>query len=634
MSFLEYSNKTQSNIIPKDEFMELVHEVFNVIATNVCKSLGPLGSSAIILEGGLTEATKDGYEIFSNYRFRNKYKRMIYNLMKAPCTRMNNTVGDGTTTVIALADALYDSYEMYRNEIEVLYRLPREFNSALDNIIHKICDGIKELATPIDPKDFDTIYNIAYVTSNGSDEISKNIAETYQNVETPSIKLKDSPTNKSYISPINGFEFPANLINEAYVRNQDGSTEEKNVHVMVFDHKIESDFFQSVLVPINQVMRAMKKKIIILAPFYDELMTQTVLDQYINIEYRTYSSLNMIMAKYDLNKIEPQQMTDLAVILKAKPITQDTANLLKNEIAENVDKAIDDILSNDQSPIWRAIGIADSVLLTCGKGSIFQVNEDIKDDRYYQELLQKTERELEDIKSITEKDMQSYSHKIYEKKARIMRLKMQNFIYYIGADSALQKKILWDSIDDVVKCTRSAIRYGIVPGCQLSIVKMCNKLLAEYIPTDLDESEESVKIFEDTMKNLSNTEKLEVRIIMIIMSAIGTVYGRILHGPDGMGMVKLIDGWEYTKSDEEVNELHKNAENKANDIIANSVNEYKAYDISKLELSDDIITSAETDIMALTAASELLKILISGNQCIILDPETDAAEDREMEVYV
>ena len=80
MGFLTYSNENDINIIPQEEFESLVHEVFNVIASNLTKSLGPLGSSATILDGASTEATKDGYSILMKYRFTNRYKNMIYNL--------------------------------------------------------------------------------------------------------------------------------------------------------------------------------------------------------------------------------------------------------------------------------------------------------------------------------------------------------------------------------------------------------------------------------------------------------------------------------------------------------------------------------------------------------------------------
>ena len=128
VNFLEYAQKNQCNIIPKEEFEGLAQEVFNTIASNLCKSLGPLGSSATILDGMMTEATKDGYSILRKYCFHNIYKKMIYNLILAPCTRMNNTVGDGTTTAIALTNALFNHYQKNKGSLETLYRLPRQFN--------------------------------------------------------------------------------------------------------------------------------------------------------------------------------------------------------------------------------------------------------------------------------------------------------------------------------------------------------------------------------------------------------------------------------------------------------------------------------------------------------------------------
>ena len=56
----------------------------------------------------------------------------------------------------------------------------------------------------------------------------------------------------------------------------------------------------------------------------------------------------------------------------------------------------------------------------------------------------------ETIKTI-EAERQSYAMKIYDIESRLNRLEMKNYIYYIGANSALQKNILWDQVDDVIK---------------------------------------------------------------------------------------------------------------------------------------------------------------------------------------
>lgn len=630
-NFLEYSNANHVNIIPKQEFEDLVQEVFNVISTNLSKSLGPLGSSATILDGMLTEATKDGYSILKKYCFHNRYKKMIYNLILAPCTRMNNTVGDGTTTAIALTSALFNRYKSSEYYIDTLYRLPRQFNKAWDDVIEDITNRVKEMATPIDPEDYQTIYNIAYVTSNGNHEISDSIARIYSEAKSPSIKQKDSPTNKSYISPINGFDFPANLISDAFVRNEDLSATENDLYVMIFDHKIETDFFKDVIVPINNVMRARGNKLLIVAPFYDAYMCETVVDQYITYEFVNHGGNNLILAQYELGKLEKYQLVDFATVLKAKVITQELANTLTNYFTNgDVDTAIENMLVDPTFNMYRFIGNAAEAMLSCTTGSIFKV-VDIENDEKYQDALRHARVELENIISQTDYEKQSYAHKIYTAKARISQLEMKNFIYYIGADSVLQKQIIWDSVEDVIKCVRSAIKSGSVPGCQLSIIKAGNDII-----TDIDKKYKSNEDGHPEEIVLSTEDKLKISIVTIIMKSVSDVYYHILHGPDGMGMIKLLPRWQFTdrSNEEAVKNLREEAIEKSQDIIKESIETNTTFDMETLEFNPNIITSAETDTMVLSAASELVKILISGNQCIFLDSDINNSHNETVEAYV
>lgn len=622
-NFLEYSNLNHVNIIPQNEFENLVQEVFSIIATNLSKSLGPLGSSAMILDGALTEATKDGYSILKKYCFHNRYKKMIYNLIMKPCTKMNNTVGDGTTTAIALTSALFAAYKARQLELDTLYRLPRQFNNAWDEVISEITRRIQEKAAPLDPEDYDTIYRIAYVTSNGDKEISEAIAKVYSDAKSPSIKQKDSPTNKSYISPINGFDFPANLISDAYVRNQDLSCDESDVYVMTFDHKIETDFLNNVIIPVDTIMRARGKKLIVLAPFFDVLMCETIVDKYMRASMQKYGYINLILAQFELGKLDENQLVDLATVLRSKVITQELASILTTRIAEgNPDSIIEEILENNEYDLYRLIGVAEKAYLTCKTGTIFKVS-DIGSDAKYQEALRHAKADLEAIIAETDYEKQSYSHKIYKAKARIAQLEMNNYIYYIGADSSLQKQIIWDSVEDVIKCVRSAIKYGTVPGCQLSIITACN----EYL-TLLD----AVSVSEETKQ----ANALLIAITEIIKTAAINVYAKVIHGPEGMGMIKTLPRWQYVKLDDEkgVQELVNEAKKKAADVINESINRYQTFDMESLDYNDKIITSAETDMMVLSSASELVKILISGNQCIFLDSDVNDTHQETVEVYV
>lgn len=626
MGFLDYSNKNQCNIIPQEEFEGLVHEVFNVIASNLSKSLGPLGSSATILDGMMTEATKDGHAILMKYRFHNRYKKMIYNLIKAPCIRMNNTVGDGTTTAIVLTNALFNQYNAHKSVLNTMYRLPRQFTKAWDYVINDLEERVSRAATPIDPNDYDTIYNIAYVTSNGNHEVSDAIAKTYVEAKSPSIKMKDSPTNKSYISPVNGFDFPANLISDAFVRNADMSAVEKDICVMIFDHKVETDMFQHVIAPINDVIRAMGKKLLVLAPYYDEYMCNTVIDQYLTYEMRNKGGINLILAQYAIGKLEKHQLIDLATVLRAKVITQEMFAGITNVINENIDTVVDRIINDETYSFYRLIGSAAEVLLSCNSSAIFKV-DNIEEDEKYQDALRRARVDLDKIKNETDYEKQSYSAKVYEANARVLQLEMKNFIYYIGADSDLQKQITWDSVEDVIKCVRSAIKYGVVPGCQITIARACINAMHEITMNSISDENGTVEYSAD--------DKLKVMIYSMISNAIHRVYAQVLHGANGQGMIKLIDGWDHIDNTAEASEaLMDAAINKCDEIINTSINMNKTFNLENLEFDEHIITSAQTDTMVLSVASELVKVMISGTQMIFLDSEINESHQEEKSFYV
>lgn len=613
MGFMEYANYHQCNIIPQEEFEELVTEVFGVIATNISRSLGPLGSSATILNGMMTEATKDGYSILSNYRFNNKYKRLVLNLIKAPCTKMNNTVGDGTTTVIALTNALFQRYRNQEKSLYSLYRLPRELTKCLDSVVEEIVQKIQERARPLDPTDYDKVFNLAYVVSNGNKEVSSQIANVYAESKSPVIKLKDSPTNRSYIEAVEGFSFPANAIDSIYVTNEDLSATEQDVMTMLFGQKITRDLLESIIVPVSKVAHLSQKKLLVIAPSYDDYMCETVLGQFANAEIRQFGSVNTLMLQYRMADIEQGQRDDLAVILRSKTINQLVLNDIKEAIQLSPEKFVSDAYKDPSSPMYRMLGHADTAFISCTNGSIF-TSQNIEQDEAYQQALKNAQAELDAIVRSSSMERQSYSHKIYDARARVLQLQMKNYVYYIGADSELQKQILWDSIEDVVKCMRSAIRCGVVPGCQLTIINVCKNLLNKCDET---------------------TPPLRTELLTMIMSACMEVYEMVLHGPDKHGLVKMIKDWNTAyQGDEGAAKLAATAVELGYNIIGRSITENRVFDLETRTFNTNIITSAETDVMVLRAATELVKILISGNQCIYVDEEINSTHQETKEVYV
>ena len=641
MGFLAYAQKTNSNIIPQQEFEDLVHEVFNVIASNLCRSLGPLGSSATILDGMTTEATKDGYSILKHYWFNNSYKRLIYNLILAPCTKMNNTTGDGTTTVIAFTNELFNQYKEQKSSLNELYYLPRDFNKAWDECVNEIIEEIKKRSTPLTQKDTDKIYNIAYVTSNGNEEVSREISSIYSQGNLPAIKKKKSPSNKSFSKKIDGYDLPSYLIDSAYTTSDDLSAEVPSACVLIFDRTIDIDTFENIIIPINDIMIASNKKLIVLASKYENQLCETMLKQYISKEKKMLNSINLYLVQFNNSKLKDYQLSDLSVILNCKIINNDLFTILKERFEkEHPEDIIDDCMKNETYDLYGIIGTCKSANLTCMNGCIFR--PDVTDNPRLEATKQIAKINLENIINSTEYERQNYSEKVYDAQNRINQLNMNNYIYYVGANSELQRQVLEDSVEDVIKCLESAFKYGTVPGSQLTIMRIIDDIKnTKYqnkikIPRNLDNlSEEKIKEYKNLPEDriLNKHDELRLRIFDIIGFSISKVYEKVIMGPEGNTLFPIMDKYLSDKSPNILKEINDKRKVTYRDILDISKEQNMAFNLETLRWDPNIITSAETDIMVLLVASELIKILISGNQCIICNQEIKDIDTVDMEAY-
>lgn len=194
---------------------------------------------------------------------------------------MNNVVGDGSTTAIALTNELFNRYKELKSLINSLYQLPRDFNELWDECMNDIFEEIKKLSTLIISKDTNKINNITYVTINGYKEISKEICSIYSNDILPAIKEKRYTSNKSFSKKIDGYDFNANLNDTLQTNSDDLSVEVPSAYGLIFEHTIDIDIFENIIIPLNDIMIASNKKLIILASKYENQLCDSILKQYI-----------------------------------------------------------------------------------------------------------------------------------------------------------------------------------------------------------------------------------------------------------------------------------------------------------------------------------------------------------------
>ena len=95
-----------SNTLDKREFQERVKKVFNAIADKIGKSLGPGGETTFIANYPYIHPTKDGYTIMKSLSFDLFIDDIIKDMADKICSRLNYTVGDGTTSAIMATNSV------------------------------------------------------------------------------------------------------------------------------------------------------------------------------------------------------------------------------------------------------------------------------------------------------------------------------------------------------------------------------------------------------------------------------------------------------------------------------------------------------------------------------------------------
>lgn len=666
------------NVMSAKLFQERVSKIFQMTADVLAKSYGPYGSQSIISEYPYQHITKDGFSIMKKLSFSKDYTIVddaIKGLIETPCSRLNYAVGDGTTTAIIAVNAIYQSYLNHKDEIMEENIPPRDilaaYNKIRDEIIEALEHEIEYVDTSNHKEMVDTMTSIAYISANGDEEITNLIHELYDKLDYPLIEIKKAPDGKTKYTVTEGYHFNAVLKDSIYVNNDDFTGEYHNVDVLIFDHKITMDTFKSIILPLNEECRKLRRHLIIIAPTYDDVAMINI-SRTLSGEFKATNDINLIlMVGSMVNGINRSLCEDLALVLNTTIINMGLEKEFINQINAGTpvtslidinNRNIPGIVvavrdaervgwSNDTGSIsdeHRAItlsenairaGYADNVILGMNDGSTF-------DGMYYNEFMyNKTINTIRHKLAEALKKSESVNTFNFEAKdlqKRLFNLQMKIGTIEVGGESTLSQELLYDVVDDTVKATSSAYHNGIVKGCSVSTLRAINEVKAGK-HTDLENS--IIDCIDDGFRS----------VYKVLLGSVFTDDNIV----DGRGIL-FFNQYKDEVSDERIEEIYNSLVNltkwnldlsdfrnfvyqtadrevvdkdgaphetlirtSGNSLFDNIIN-YSIYsgipfDLSSRTFNPAIINSAKTDREVLLASSDLISLLITGNQFIIAD---------------
>jgi chaperonin GroEL len=409
------------------------------IANAVKSTLGPRGNTVLIESPehlhGIT-VTKDGVTVAKSISLLDPVENLAVRMMKEAADRTASSAGDGTTTAIVLAEALVNAgTELITDKVnrtEVLRHLV--------DITKLISKDLKVKGKKLDAK---RLRDVAVISANNDKTIGDIIADVYESVGKDGVvTVENSKTSATYYETTKGIKIKRGYSSGLFINDQ--KRDEcvlEDTYVLVCDGEINNILqIENILKPIIQE----GKKLLIIAP----CSTNVINTLAANVVKNGLKICNIVPPDFGYRQHELMQ--DIAISVGATYFSEKTGDDLSL------------IKFNDLGHCSKVIVGRDSTVI-------------VKDDKESnQEVVDRITQLQEALEEAKRKDDKEFLNK------RIASLTGGIGVVYVGGNTDLEQKELYDRVDDAVCAVRSALEEGILPGGGLTLFNHSKSCAIRY----------------------------------------------------------------------------------------------------------------------------------------------------------
>jgi len=390
----------------------------------VKSTLGPAGNTVLIESPSHTHGitvTKDGVTVAKSIDLIDPSENLAVRMMKEAADRTATSAGDGTTTAIVLTEGLvlggleYITEDM--NRTEVLRQMV--------DISNKVVDKLRKKAKKVNSS---MLVDVASISANNDREIGRIIAEVYKDVgKTGVVTVERSQTAETYAETTKGLKINRGYLSSLFIN--DAKKDEcvfEDVMVLVADIEIANILqIENVLKPVISE----GKKLLIISPCNTNVVNTLAANSMKgNLKVVAVAPPNFGYKQHEL-------MQDIALSVGATYFSEKTGDDLSHINYGDLGHAAKVIVGRDKTVLIRSEAKSD-------QGSI--------DERVAQLW--------ETHKSATKKADKDFMLE------RIASLTGGIGVIFVGGQTDLEQKELYDRVDDAVCAVRSALEEGILPG--------------------------------------------------------------------------------------------------------------------------------------------------------------------------
>ena len=390
----------------------------------VKSTLGPGGNTVLIESPNHTHGitvTKDGVTVAKSIDLFDPSENLAVKMMKEAADRTATAAGDGTTTAIVLTEALvlgglsYITEDMNRTEVL------REMVDISSKVVDKLRRRSKKVTSTM-------LVDVASISANNDREIGKIIADVYKEVgKTGLVTVERSQNDTTYSETTMGLKIDRGYLSPMFIN--DSSRDEcvfEDTMVMVADMEIVNILqIENVLKPIISE----GKKLLIISPCNQNLINTLAANA-------TKGHVKVCaIAPPSFGYKQHELMQDIAISVGATYFSEKTGDDLSIINYGDLGHAAKVIVGKDQTVILKSNAKADDAIIDERVAQLWDAHKNTN---------KKGEKDF-----------------ILE---RIASLTGGIGVIFVGGQTDLEQKELYDRVDDAVCAVRSALEEGILPG--------------------------------------------------------------------------------------------------------------------------------------------------------------------------
>ena len=453
--------RDNSGYTPKDlQFdqqgrQKLINGVMKM-ARAVKSTLGPNGNTVLIESPNHTHGitvTKDGVTVARAVDLIDPVENLAVRMMKQAADKTATTAGDGTTTAIVLTEKLVLGGLERINDTHNRTQVLRHMVDISNDVVDKLKDKAKKVTNGM-------ILDVASISANNDKEIGKIIADVYKEVgKNGIVTVEKSQTSDTYTETTKGLKFDRGYLSPLFINDQ--KRDEcifEDVMILVADIEMANVLqLENVLKPIISE----NKKLLIISPCSTNVVNTL--------------AANVIKGNLKVCAVPPpsfgyrqhELMHDIAISVGATYFSEKTGDDLS--------------LMN-----YGSLGHASKIIVGKDSTIIIKSNAKVKQDLIDERVKQLWSAHAE-AKRKADKDF------LLE---RIASLTGGIGVIFVGGQTDIEQKELYDRVDDAVCAVRSALEEGILPGAGKALAEI---QLSEK-QSDCKEEQVALKIMADALQ--------------------------------------------------------------------------------------------------------------------------------------